>query len=155
MPIKDPLKRKESQRKYYEKNKEHIKENSAKWAKENKEKVDGYKKKYFIKNKEKILEKNRNYARKKRVNNIYTNTCVCGNIFETRNHKKKYCSNLCHLTEGCYNLSDTYVKTQITKRTTLSFKEIPRDMISLKRALIKLRRLVRKTKLKGEEYAIV
>lgn len=61
MAYKDPEKKREANRKYYEKNKEKVRESNKKWAEENKEKRREQRKKYYEENKEAIQEKKKKY----------------------------------------------------------------------------------------------
>lgn len=61
MPHKDPEKRREYKKRYYEQNKEKYAEHNKRWHAENPEKVAERKKRYREQNPEKIAEKNKRY----------------------------------------------------------------------------------------------
>lgn len=93
----------------------------------------------------------------------------CGNDFmQIGNKEKKYCSTKCrskHLDTkskrnrriiqhriNVANLTDGYINQLFRQGTSLSITDIPKKVIELYRAKLKLVRMVRKTKLKGESY---
>ena len=64
MPYKDPEKRKQYLKNYYQKNKEKFQEYNKKYKEENKEKITAQSKKYYQENQELILSKRKNYYQK-------------------------------------------------------------------------------------------
>jgi hypothetical protein len=55
------------------------------------------------------------------------------------------------LQKGRLELSDRYIKDLISKRTSLSFEDIPDELVHLYRKYVELRRIAKKTQLKGAE----
>ena len=133
MPYKDPEKRKEYKRKYDLANKEKIAkrnkesrlnnkekfaERKRKWRLNNKEKI----KEYELKNKEKIAKRQKEWA----INNKEQ-------LILYRMNEKN-------------NLSDTYVKRLITARSPLRFRDIPQDLVALKRTEIQMKKHIQELK---------
>ena len=93
MPSKDPEKRKEICRKYYETHKEKIKEQSKRYYHENKERVTVIHKKWENNNKEKVKDYRRSYHeahREKRNNesNIRNKQCNEESKVSADNHRQ-------------------------------------------------------------------
>lgn len=61
---------------------------------------------------------------------------------KTRDRKRK----------DVFILSNSYIKSLITRYHDINYNDIPTELIEIQRAYLKLRRMVRKTKLKGELY---
>jgi hypothetical protein len=65
MPLKDPIERKEYDKKYYKKNKDKRKQTSKLWAQNNRESYNKNSNKSYYKNREKVIKRNIEYERKK------------------------------------------------------------------------------------------
>jgi hypothetical protein len=65
MPLKDPIKRKEYDQKYYQKNKEKRNLVSKLWAQNNRESYNKNSNKSYYKNREKVIKRNIEYERKR------------------------------------------------------------------------------------------
>jgi hypothetical protein len=65
MPLKDPIERKEYDKKYYKKNKNKRKQTSKLWAQNNRESYNKNSNKSYYKNREKVIKRNMEYERKK------------------------------------------------------------------------------------------
>ncbi len=65
MPHKDPIKRKEYTKKYYQSNKERHAEKIKLWREKNKKRSNEINNKSYYKNKEKVIKRNVEYERKK------------------------------------------------------------------------------------------
>ena len=118
--------RKEYKAKYYIKNKEEIKK---------KNKI------YWFVNREKCLQINKNYYQKNLVNGLLqrkkwreSNPEKVRAFYQKHQYKTRICSK---------NLTDSYVKSQLTKRTLLCNKEIPQELIELKRIQMLIKREIR------------
>jgi hypothetical protein len=65
MPLKDPIERKEYDKKYYQKNKDKRNQVSKLWAQNNRESYNKNSNKSYYKNREKVIKRNVEYERKK------------------------------------------------------------------------------------------
>ena len=81
-----------------------------------------------------------------------TNTCLdCFNLakreYRKKNRYKIYMQNRDsvkrNFTRNLNSLSDTYIKSLLAKNSSLSAKDIPNDLIELKRAQVKLLRVLK------------
>jgi hypothetical protein len=65
MPLKDPIERKEYDKKYYQKNKDKRNQTSKLWKENNRERYNKNSNKSYYKNREKVIKRNMEYERKK------------------------------------------------------------------------------------------
>jgi hypothetical protein len=81
-----------------------------------------------------------------------TNTCLnCFSLlrkeYRKKNSHKRYKSNRDsakrYFTKNLNSLSDTYIKSLLAKNSSLSVKDIPNDLIELKREQVKLLRILK------------
>lgn len=99
---------KESEQKYYKKNKEERKKAGIEWFRKNKEKVKIIRYKTRQKNKIKQNEESK---------------------IKYINHKNQ--------------LSDRYVKMLLSKKNVLKYKNVPKELVELKRITLKIKRLIK------------
>ena len=117
---------------YHNKNKERILEYRRQYYNKNKEQVSEYNRLYRAENKEQSSEHNRLYrAENKEQVSEYQRLY--------RAEKKELISE--HHRNDTKNLSDSYVKQQITQRSNLKTSDVTQEMIELKREILQYKRL--------------
>lgn len=115
--------------------------NSEKWQRNNKKKKAECVKRYRTKNKEKISEQGREYYKnnKEKIDRRRAEY----RLMADRKEVKKRADNK-HNKKRVAELSDIYIKNQIVKLGTINtFKEIPQELIDLKRQQLKLHRAIK------------
>lgn len=110
---------KEAHRNHYAKHKERVKKKCAEYRDQNPEKVRQTKKNWWSKN----LQSKKEWRRKDKIAN------------PQKYKRYEY--------ERVVNLTDGYVKKILVKRTTLRCKDVPQEMIQVKRHLLQIKRLAR------------
>jgi len=127
---------KERKKKYYQVNKEKTLEHNKQYRQANKEKIKERKKKYYQANKEKTLEHSKQYrqANKEKIEQ-YNKQYRQANKEKLKEKSK----------DNRNKLVDPYIKTIISKQTNgmLKAKDIPQELIELKRNNIILKRKIK------------
>jgi len=117
-------KRKESRRKYREKNKEKIDEDQKRWVEKNKEKVKEITRRYIEKNSEKIKKKQRERFRK--THPLIIKRCeICNNEYKTSIYKSSYC-NKCKIYKKTKEYKERNVKEKECEQCGKKFISIGR-----------------------------
>lgn len=127
------------QKMYRESNKERLKIRKAEYYKNNKDKAD----EYYKNNKERLkLNKDKNKAKETKQNWVVKNK---DKIIQY--YKKNYAKNHDHIikkrNEKIIVLSDEYIKGLLTACTTLTAKDIPQELIELKRLELQINRKIK------------
>lgn len=123
---------------YYLNNKKNFAERSKKYREENKEKYVARSKKYYLENKDKLIAYQNKYKQenKKKVadrKGAYREKNLDKILMDGRNIAKEYSD----------TLHDSHIKTIISNVSNLKRKDIPQELIELKREQLKLHRAIK------------